>query len=303
MVKKAIITGATGAVGTALIKELIEHNVEVLVLCRKDSLRIGNIPVHSLVKMKDCSLDQLSSLENDTGKTFDVFYHFGWAGTTGAARNDMPLQSLNIGYALDAVDLAARFGCRVFIGAGSQAEYGRHECVLKPDTPCFPEDGYGMAKLCAGQMTRVHAQQLDIRHIWVRILSVYGPNDSSQSLIMSVIHELRQGNIPHCTKGEQIWDYLYSGDAAQAFRLLGEQGKNGKIYVLGSGRARPLSEYIYKIRDLVAPNSDVALGALPYRPNQIMHLQADISDLKCDVGWEATTDFSNGIFNMLRGEK
>ena len=96
-------------------------------------------------------------------------------GTTGAARNDMPLQTRNIASALQAAELAAKLGCNTFVGAGSQAEYGRTEQLLSPETPVFPENGYGMAKLCAGQMSRIRCQELGIKHVWVRILSVYGP--------------------------------------------------------------------------------------------------------------------------------
>lgn len=298
--KKAIITGATGAVGTALIKELISHDVEVLVFCREGSKRNAQIPEHKLVTKKYCSLSELITVQNDTGKDFDCFYHFAWEGTTGAARNDMYLQNQNVKYALDAVAAAKRFGCHTFIGAGSQAEYGRVEGILKPDTPTFPEMGYGIGKLCAGQMTREYAHQLGIKHIWTRILSIYGPNDGAQSMVMSTINKLKNGEVPQFTKGEQMWDYLYSGDAAEAFRLLGERGADGKIYVLGSGTARPLAEYIKDIRNVVNPNAEINLGAIPYSERQVMHLQADVDELHNDTGWTAHTTFTEGIENILR---
>lgn len=83
---------------------------------------------------------------------------------------------------------------------------------------------------------------------WVRILSVYGPNDNAGSMVMSTVRKLKNGETPQFTKGEQKWDYLYSGDAARAFRLLAEKGQSGKVYVLGSGNVKPLSEYIYNAR-------------------------------------------------------
>lgn len=298
--KKAIITGATGAVGTALVKELISHNVEVLVFCREGSKRNEQIPEHKLVTKRYCSLSELENVQNDTGKTYDIFYHFAWEGTTGTARNDMYLQNQNVKYALDAVAAAKRFGCHTFIGAGSQAEYGRVEGILKPDTPTFPEMGYGIGKLCAGQMTREYAHQLGMNHIWTRILSVYGPNDGAQSMVMSTINKLKNGKVPQFTKGEQMWDYLYSGDAAEAFRLLGERGTDGKIYVLGSGTARPLAEYIKDIRNIVNPNAEIDLGAIPYSERQVMHLQADVDELHNDTGWTAHTTFTEGIENILR---
>lgn len=297
--KRAVITGATGAIGTALIKELIKQNIEVLVLCREGSERNENIPVSNLVVKKYCDLEQLCSVENDTGKEYDVFYHFAWAGTTGNARNDMLLQNLNVKYALDAVNAAKRFGCKMFIGAGSQAEYGRVEGVLKPDTPTNPETGYGIAKLCAGQMTRQLALQVGLKHIWVRVLSVYGPNDTPNSMVMSTINKLKQNLVPEFTKGEQMWDYLYSGDAARAFYLLGEKGKDGKTYVLGNGKAQPLKEYIKTIQSVVNPDCEIKLGVIPYADKQVMHLEADISDLKKDVGFEPNMDFEEGIKNII----
>ena len=300
--KRVIITGATGAVGTALIRELVSNGIEVLIFCRQGSARNERIPKHELVSIRYCSLDQLATIENDTGKQYDAFFHFAWAGTTGASRNDMYLQNLNVRYALDAVGAAKRFGCKVFVGAGSQAEYGRVEGTLKPETPAFPEMGYGYAKLCAGLMTRDYAHQEGLKHIWVRILSVYGPGDGNQSLVMSVINTLKQGGIPQCTKGEQVWDYLYSGDAARAFRLAAEKGIDGKTYVLGSGHGRPLAEYIQDIKEVVKPEAEIAFGAIPYGTRQVMYLCADTSALNVDTGWSASTDFKTGITSIIAGK-
>lgn len=297
--KRAVITGATGVVGTALMKELIKNEAEVLVLCREGSKRNIQIPVHPLVAVKYCSMDQLSGLKNDTGKVYDVFYHLAWEGTTGAARNDMFLQNLNVKYALDAVEAAKRFGCRRFVGAGSQAEYGRFEGKLKADTPAFPEIGYGIAKLCAGQMTQIRSRQLELQHNWVRILSIYGPNDGPQSLVMTAIHQLLDHKVPKFTRGEQMWDYLYSGDAAKAFYLIGEKGLDGKIYVLGSGKVRPLAEYIEEIRTIINPMGKVDLGAIPYGEKQVMYLCADVDELETDTGWKAEMEFGEGIRNII----
>ena len=293
--KRVIVTGATGAIGTALIKELVKNGIETLVFCRRDSKRNQNIPHHPLVNKLYCTLSDLSFIQNTTGKTYDVFFHLAWEGTTGSSRNDMYLQNQNVKHALDAVMAASRFGCKKFIGIGSQAEYGRSEEVLKPNSATFPETGYGIAKLCAGHMTRVLASQLEMEHMWVRVLSIYGPNDWPGSMVMSTISNLKKGIVPSFTKGEQVWDYLYSGDAARALFLLGDCGVNGKIYVLGSGTAKPLKEYIEELRDVVSPNSKLIFGSIPYAKNQVMHLKADISELQKDVKWNPEVSFSKGI--------
>lgn len=292
--KKAIITGVTGTIGMALLQELTEQGMEVLAICREGSDRNARIPHDPKIKCIECSMDRLENITAEEYGRYDVCYHLAWMGTTGKSRNDMYLQNRNVRYALDAVEMAARLGCHTFIGAGSQAEYGHVQGKLTPATATNPVTGYGIAKLCAGQMTRERAHQLGMRHIWVRVLSIYGPYDGKQSMVMSGIYELLAGKIPQYTKGEQQWDYLYSGDAARAFRMLGEKESEG-VYCLGSGQVRPLKEYIELIRKNVDPRAKVTLGAIPYQENQVMYLCADISRLTAETGFVPETSFEEGI--------
>lgn len=292
-IRSAFVTGATGAVGSALVRELAENGIRVAVLCRPDSKRAANLPRHPLVSVCKGDVTRLGDVHAE--ETFDAFFHLAWMGTTGAARNDMHLQNENVRCALDAADLAARLGCRVFVGAGSQAEYGRVEGKLTAGTPAFPENGYGIAKLCAGQMTRIACAQHGIAHVWARILSVYGPCDGPNSLVMSVIGALLRGERPRCTKGEQMWDYLYAADAARALLAMARSGADGAVYPLGGGAARPLKEYILAIRDAVDPALGADLGALAYPDKQVMYLCADLEQLTRDTGFAPQVPFERGI--------
>lgn len=288
----AVITGPTGAIGTALCEKLLKEGVRVLAVCRRNSDRADRIPEG--IEKIFCDLGEISRLP-DLADHADVFYHFAWADTAGAGRNDMYSQTANIRYTLDAVKAAKAMGCECFIGAGSQAEYGRHNELLTPDTPCFPENGYGMAKLCAGQMSRKMCADMGIRHIWPRILSVYGPYDGEKSMISFVISSLFAGKEPELTAGTQLWDYLFSYDAADALYLMWKNGRDGAVYPLGSGKVRPLREYIEMLRDCIDPSLPLGFGKIPFGQTQVMFLGADISALKNDLGFEPSYDFSDGI--------
>ena len=242
--ERAIITGPTGSIGIALINKLIDEGIKVIAVVRPGSKRADRIPESDMVTKVECDLCNLDKLSDIIDGKADVFYHFGWDGTFGNSRNNMYGQNLNVKYALDAVKAAKATGCHTFVGAGSQAEYGRFEGKLNAKVPTFPENGYGMAKLCAGQMTRGLCEQLGLKHIWTRILSIYGAYDGDNTMVMSTIYKLLNGETPACTKGEQMWDYLYSKDAGLAMYLLGKKGVNGKIYCIGSGQVRPLKDYI-----------------------------------------------------------
>ena len=292
--RSAVISGATGAIGRALALALCENGVQTLALVRPKA-RIENLPTHPLLTLKFCALAELKSLTPERGQKFDVFYHLAWAGTAGEGRDDVALQIANINYTADALLAAARLGCHRFIGIGSQAEYGRTSKILTPETPAFPETAYGAAKLASGHLTRLMAKKIGLTHAWVRVLSVYGPADRAESLVSTAIREMQAGISPRLTAATQIWDFLYAKDAAKALLLLGLQAKAGKTYVLGSGNARPLREYIEEIRDAVAPNLSLQFGDIPFKEGQVMHLAADISDLTRDTGWLPQISFSDGV--------
>lgn len=164
-IKTVIVTGPTGAVGTALCSRLLQAGCTVVAVCRPGSPRAVALPKDANLYVVACDAANLADLPQCMAAAglpvqADAFFHLAWAHTIGAGRNDMPAQIENIRYTIDAVRAAAAMGCRVFVGTGSQAEYGRVDGVLRADTPTNPENGYGMAKLCAGQMSRTEAAAL-----------------------------------------------------------------------------------------------------------------------------------------------
>ena len=299
-IKRAVVTGATGTIGTELIQELIVNNIEVLVLVRPQSSRNQVLLQHPKVKVNCCDQNEYDQFDVRGIEPCDVFFHLAWAGTTGEDRNNMELQCQNIACTLKAVDLARRLGCSKFVGVGSQAEYGRSIEKLKADTPVFPETGYGYAKHCAGLMAFDKTKRLGMEFNWVRVLSVYGAQDSPGSLIKSVISALKEGNSPKLTKGDQVWDFLYGEDAAKALIRIAQGGKDGKTYVLGSGQTKTIKEYVEIIRDIVAPDVELVFGEVPYANKQIMYLCADISELSEDTGWVPQFSFVQGIQKLLK---
>ena len=298
--ERVVITGPTGAIGYALINQLINEQAEIYAICRPRSKRIKGLPINPLLHVIECNLSDLEMVKEKISNKCDILYHLGWNGTFGNARDDAYIQSNNIKYTLDAVELASHLGCHTFIGAGSQAEYGISNEKLGPKTPTFPKTGYGIAKLAAGQLSRILCKKNGIRHIWIRILSIYGPHDGKHTMITAGIQKMLNGIRPQYTKAEQMWDYLYSGDAALAFCLASKKGKDGSVYCLGSGLAQPLSVYIQEIKSIVNPNIEIGFGEIPYADNQVKYLCADISNLTEDTGFLPKTRFSDGIKETVK---
>ena len=319
--ENVIITGATGMIGAHVAKVLMERGVNVTAIIRPMSEKIDNLKwaeeKASIANFEDpnnnaevgklqvveCNLWELPSLRDKLGWEHDTFFHFGWGYTFGTGRNDAPKQEANIKACLDAVHLAYEAGCKAFIGAGSQAEFGHVSGKISDSLSKNPVTGYGIAKLAACRLSALECQNLGMKQNWGRILSCYGPGDNDYAMVMAAVKAMLRGERMKFSPGEQVWDYIYAEDCAKAFVAIVEKGENMKAYTIGSGEHRLLKEYIYAIRDAVDPSLEVGIGEREYNQDQVMHLVADITDLVNDTGYKPETSFEDGIKKTIEWAK
>jgi nucleoside-diphosphate-sugar epimerase len=220
--------------------------------------------------------------------------HLGWEGVANVDHGRAD-QARNIGWTGELVEVARNAGARVFVGVGSQAEYGPQPVVLGPDSATEPTTLYGEAKLTAGRTAARMANKLGMRFVWLRLFSVFGPADHPYWMIPSLIGSLLKGEKPALTAGEQLWDFLYVEDAARAIRLALETESAQGVYALGSGQAPSLRSTIELIRDAIDPKLPLGFGEVAYRPGQVMRLEADISALTRDCRWKPLIDRSAAV--------
>lgn len=282
-------------IGAALIKECIEKGIEVYAVIRASSGKKMRLPESEKLHMADCSLEELEALPQKITEKCDTFYHIAW-GNTGENRNSSTeLQSRNIAYTLAAVKTAHALGCRRFIGAGSQAEYGPMDVdKISPDSPVNPTTPYGAAKLASGQLARMLCKELGMECIWPRIFSVYGIYEKETTMVASGLRKMLAGEKTSFTPALQRWDYLFSADAGRAYYLIGEKGKDGAVYCVGSGKAALLKDYIEIMAELTGAE-ETGIGARPYPEGAVMNLCADISSLTADTGFVPEYTFREGI--------
>lgn len=297
--KRVAVTGATSTLGTAIIRECIKNGIEVLAFINKGSVNEGRIPQDKLVRKIYCSLEEMRDFEA-CDLSAEVLFHLAWGHTNRELRNEIQPQINNITYSIDSVSLAKKLHCNVYVGAGSQAEYGRTENVLNEDTFVHPETAYGMAKLCAGQMTRMECKKNGIKHIWPRILSTYGPNTQDTTILNYTIKCLLDGKVPNLTYCEQIWDYIYVDDAARALMLLAEKGHDGEVYCVSSGESKRLKEFVEITKSKMKSNIEIGFGSIPYGENTVMHLSGDITKLQKDTGFIPIISFEEGIEKTIK---
>lgn len=292
---RCLVTGASGFLGSHLVRDLLkrEHSVMILLRPDADTDRINDcLPRVSIVRG---SLEDLSELtETLCREPVDAAFHLAWAGVTAAHCNSAEQVTLNVLHSLALWDVLHQTGCSAFLGVGSQAEYGLHSGVLREDMPTSPVTAYGAAKLALGILLKPLCLTAEMRFVWLRLFSAYGPGDDPRHLVPSLIDTLQRREKPLLTAGEQVWDYLYVTDAVAAMCTCLEQKVSG-VFNLGSGSPCVLREFILKVRNSIDPALPLGFGELPYRSDQAMHLEADISRLQAATGWKPKMALSEGI--------
>src|SRR5260370_27468287 len=134
-----------------------------------------------------------------------------------------------------------------------------------------------------------------ISYAWVRIFSTYGPGDNPHWLIPMLINQMLNGQRPKTTLGKQFWDYVFIDDLARAVVSIAAQPAAKGVFNLGSGQPVQVRSIVEKIRDLTATKLELIFGEIPYRPDQVWYMEADISRLKTVTGWSPEVDIDAGL--------
>lgn len=291
--KKVILTGATGFVGNAVLKELIKNNIYVIAVSRSEKPQ--NIPDSKFVKYISCDLSEMEKLESKiTDRDIDTFYHFAWNGSAGPARADTKLQLKNAQWTIDSLNVAKKIGCKRFVVAGSIME---HETVAATYTQGNrPGLGYiyGSGKLVAHTMAMSVANNIGIDLIWAEITNAYGIGELSPRMVNTTLRKVIRKEIPQFTAGTQNYDFVYIDDVARAFYLIGKNGKPFNDYVIGSSTAKPLRDFLLEMKDSVAPDLDFIFGDIPFTGINLPLEKFDCSKTEKDTGFRAEISFAEG---------
>lgn len=300
MMIRVLVTGATGFIGSHLLPRLLAANASVAILIRPrtDTWRIQSLLPRVVQIVGD--LKDLDAVEGDIRKFApEVIIHLAWYGVNNRYRND-PLQvDCNLRYTSALLQLAYRTGCKTWIELGSQAEYGPWNKQIDEETPTKPTTLYGTAKLCTCLIAQHLCAHFNMRFVWLRLFASYGPMDDLGWMIPSLVLSLLHGNRAALTEGVQRWDYLYVTDVAEAiYQVTGTPNAQG-VFNLGSGQAYTVQSIAEQIRSLIDASLPLGFGELPYRPDQIMHLQADISRLRQATGWSPQVSLDEGLSHTV----
>lgn len=292
-----IVHGASGFLGKHFVRKLISEKNHVYILARRSSA------IDEFVKSSNTTIirydHSISEIDPSTIKiNSPVYFEFAWQGVFGSERNDEKQLSVNVPMIKASITLAHALNARHWVGLGSQAEYGNLNKRISESDDCTPTTLYGKAKLECCKLSVSLCAEYGIDHSWLRLFSVYGPDDNHEWLIQYLITEMLNDREINVTKGEQLWDYLYIDDVSEMFFKLKDRHGVG-IANLGSGKAIQVKDIILKIKEFTNTKSKINFGAIPYRHDQVMFMEADISKLSNHLDWTPVTTIEEGLKSTI----
>lgn len=295
--KKAIVTGATGFIGRALARELINNKVEVIAVVRKKSQGIK----YALpgMRMVECDISEYDKLpELTTDGDIECVFHTAWQGISDTDAKNQEIQIQNLKGTLDLIESMNTMNIKTFVGCGSMHEAEAFVEISQDKRIDNLGMMYKASKTAAHWMGKAKAGHYGIKFFWP-LINAYGEGEKSARLINVVIRNIFQGKSPDLSSGEQFYDFVHVDDVAHALFLIAEKGIDGANYLIGSGEAKPLKEFL-RVVGAVANEingTHIPLGFGRIR-NNVISLQKetfDIKNLKRDTGFEISIPFETGI--------
>lgn len=302
--KKAIVTGANGFVGRALVKCLLSEGYEVFAVVRGETSFFEDM---NNVMPIVCDLRNISSLPKLLpSEKIDVFFHLAWAGSAKQSeRTDYQLQIQNLQGTIEALKVSASLSCNRFISSGSIMEEELNLILHKNQALPGMSYIYGAAKQAAHGFLLPLAVELGVELLWTQITNTYGVGERSERMVISTLKKCIRGECPTFTAATQNYDFIYIDDVAKAFCAIAEKGIPFSNYIIGSGQAKALKEFLLEMQQSVAPELDFIFGDIPFTGVNLPVSSFNTDSLKKDTGFDPTISFSEGCartYRWLEGE-
>lgn len=291
--KNIIITGADGFVGSHTVNACLQHGVNVLAIdLPKKSKRLQ---ANKRLTYVSCDVSNIGALDRliETNK-YDTFVHFAWRGSAGLERMDYRIQMDNAINTVELLRLAKEKGCKRFVCAGSIMEREVEAAVHKQGNQPGMAYVYGMGKHVAHCLCKSVAANEDIELVWPMITNAYGVGEYSPRFVNTTIRKIINKEPLQFTAATQNYDFVYITDVAEAFYLISNNGKPFCEYMIGSGNAKPLKDFILEMQQTLAPNVKPVFGDIPFTGTNMPIETFSIEDTQIDTGYCPKINFEEG---------
>jgi UDP-glucuronate 4-epimerase len=307
IVKRALVTGAAGFIGSHLSERLVAEGWSVLGVDaftpyydRADKLAnlgaLRGAPRFALVE-DDLTTMELEPLLRDVGTVFHLAAQPGVGPSFGEGfaryTSDNMLGTQRV------LEAAAAAGCARVVWASSSSVYGDAEAypTVEDSTPTRPRSPYGVTKRACEDLAAIYARG-GLSTVGLRYFTVYGPRQRPDMAMRKLCEALLDGApFPLYGDGSQSRDFTHVADAVDATFRAALARDPAPIYNVGGGHEATLSEVVALLEDLSGETA--VLDRRPSQTGDVRRTAADTTRAHADLGWEPSIGLREGLRSQL----
>ena len=305
--KKALIIGAAGFVGSYLIDHIQKHCIWSIVVTKmpQERLTLQGADVCDLDIMDPAAITEL--LEE---KRPDYIFHLAAQSSVAVSwKNPGLTVDVNIKGSLNVLDAVRKLDYKprvLLIGSGE--EYGhlrQDEVPVGEDNVLRPGNIYAATKACQNMLGAIYARAYGMDVLMVRAFNHVGPNQSPVFVVADFCRQaaeielgmrepvIRVGNL------SARRDFSDVRDVVRAYAALMEKGKAGETYNVGAGKAVEIRRILDMILSLAKKEIRVETDPARMRPVDVPVIEADIRKLQACTGWRTEIPLEKTIEETL----
>lgn len=297
-----VVTGATGFIGKAVTKRLLEQGKKVYAI-DIDEGKLDDLKQYGNVVPIKAYFEDYLSLQDKIQDEIDVFYHFAFqGGFAGDSLKDYSLQLRNTQYACDAIMLALNLKTKKFVYPSTINELEVKKFInedhFEPRFTCI----YSTAKIAVEMIGRTLAHNYGMEFVSGLIAMPYGEENPAITLPNIIIKKLITNEVPKLIEGNNKYDLVHISDVADAFIAIAEKGINFKTYYVGHRNMKTFKEIIIEMKDILNPDMHLKFGEFKDSLD-IDYSLIDLDALYNDTGFECRADFKETILKTAEWVK
>lgn len=292
-----LITGASGFIGSVLLRRLVEQKQEVHLILRKESKtwRITDLLDKVTIHYSDLSkVTELIDIVNKVKPT--IIYHLATNGAYSYQKDANQIIETNILGTWNLLQACNTIDYDLFVNTGSSSEYGSKQFAMRETDIVEPNSYYAVTK-CAQTLLCSHIAKQEHRHIvTIRPFSVYGPYEEPKRFVPTLMNALMFNREMNLVSPETARDQIYVDDMVDAYLKIDELKNNpGEYFNIGTGVQSTIKEMVDTAIKVTQKNAQFKWGTMEGRSWDTNNWVADISKARQLLKWTPKINLEQGL--------